>query len=409
MGEIWAQSNKTDENVYFNATVRDLQGQFVINLTNLVTPYFYNKKWYLNMYIGAGWLWYRTLLKNDDNEIQTYYGYDTFGNEQAMWSTIIWSGGATIGYKIAKHTDINLEIQAYKPVTDYLDGFYRSLSEMDIYSSVTIGINYYFGKKEQEWKYNPKEYFIKDITDDIAKQQKQLAALDSTLTEIKEEYIDSARIADNDRDSVPNFKDIEPNTPEGALVNWQGKQIPVIDTVQLYNLIKSMNIKPETVVGYASVPSDPSVQDKTAIVVAKPKKEEEKEVVTKSKKEEEKEVVAKPREELIGYAFLFGSVYFLFDLASIDISSYKEIVRVAQYMFAHPQVKIMVSGNCDKVGSDNYNYELALRRTAAVRKVLTDDFKIASDRISEESNSNKKPLSQSVDMVNRRVDFFIIQ
>jgi OmpA-OmpF porin, OOP family len=382
MGDIWAQSDKKSLDIYFKSSVKDLQGQFIVNLSNLVTPYFYNKKWNLNIYIGAGWMWYRTLDKNSANEIQYFYGYDTFGNKKTMLSTLIWSGGTSIGYKIAKHLDFNLEIQVNKPLTDYLDGVYRSLSENDVYSSVSVGLNYYFGKKDQEWKWNPMDYVLRGIYDTLAKQEKNIVSLNKTVNILNEEVEDTAKKLDSDQDSVPDFKDLEPNTPAGALVNWQGKHIPLIDTSLLFVLIKSLNVKPDTVFGFA------------------PKTD-------KARKEDKNKI--NTRDELIGYAFLFSSVYFQFNRSNIDVINYKEIVRVVQYMIAHPQVKILISGNCDKIGSAFYNDALALRRTSAVKKVLTDDFNIAADRIREESNSNKKLLSQSVDDVNRRVDFFIIQ
>lgn len=384
LGEIWAESNKPTIDAYFHSTMRDLQGEFVINLSNLVTPYIYHKRWNLSLYAGAGWMWYRSLSRTvSSDSIIGYTGYDAAGNKDKMVSERIYSYGASLGYKVTKHFDISADVRFQNTPTDLIDNDKNVLSEFDNYSSVTLGLTYYFGSKEQEWKWNPINYLHEVIMDSIAKQENQIVDLGNKINTCCENNNSPEKLADDDKDGIPNVEDLEPNTPANALVNWQGRRIPQIDT-SMYAIVPKASLNPGA--GKTGNPG-PGTGAGTG---TNPKN-------------------TSPGDGFIGTAMFFNSVYFPFDQSTIDGVNYREIVRVAQYMAAYPNVKMMISGNCDKHGSNEYNDALALRRTAAVKKVLINDFKIDPSRLVEEGHGKYKILSPSVDQINRRVDFFVIQ
>jgi peptidoglycan-associated lipoprotein len=64
------------------------------------------------------------------------------------------------------------------------------------------------------------------------------------------------------------------------------------------------------------------------------------------------------------------SVYFDFNKYDVK-SDYQPLVQAhAQYVVAHPGARVVVQGNCDEVGSTEYNLALGQRRADAVMKSM---------------------------------------
>ncbi len=359
ISSIWAKSNKPNQDIYFHASVFDWQGEFILNMTNIVFPHIYNKRWNITAFVGAGWMWFNTIARNSKDSILYVVGYDLNGNKTKRESDRMWNAGFSGAYKFAKHFDVSLEVKFNNTPTDKLDGVDHVLSEFDNYSTVMLGITYYFGKHEQEMKWNPMEGFFEGILDSVDAVQDSIVDLGNQVRDLK--YcceMNKPKEADDDQDSVPNSKDLEPNTPRGNLVNFQGITIPV-DTA------KPAAGKGGAIVGGAAVPAP-------------------------------------------GTAMYFNSIYFPFDKSVITKESYMEIVKVAQYLRAHPGTRLKISGNCDIRGSNAYNDALSLRRVKAAKKVLVEDFGFKPEDFVEEALSEYKPISNKVHWVNRRVDFIIV-
>lgn len=356
VGQIWAQSNKPGQDIYFHASMMDIQGDFLINLTNVVFPYIYNKRWNMTVFVGAGWMFYRSIARNSADQILAVEGYDNNANKLKRISERLWTAGFSGGYKITKHLDISAEVKFYNTPTDKIDGVNKVLSEYDNYSTVSLGITYYFGKHEQEWKWNPIDPFFEEITDSIDDNNQQLVDLGNKVDNLQKccEAKDPANLPDLDEDGVPDEIDLEPNTPKGTLVNFQGKTIPQGPAEGQGN----------------GGPNGTGVG---------------------------------------GSPMFFNSVYFPFDKSTIDQENYREIIKVAQYMRAHPGTKIMISGNTDERGSNAYNDALSDRRVKAVKAILLKDFGFADSDFSEEKLGETKLFSKTTHWVNRRVDFFIVK
>ncbi len=71
-------------------------------------------------------------------------------------------------------------------------------------------------------------------------------------------------------------------------------------------------------------------------------------------------------------------------------------------------IKILIEGNCDEWGSDEYNYALGLKRAKASKDALVAKG-ISEDRIQIASNGESKPVctdkSKACDAQNRRDEF----
>jgi len=104
-------------------------------------------------------------------------------------------------------------------------------------------------------------------------------------------------------------------------------------------------------------------------------------------------------------------VYFDYDQAFIEAEA-GEIMRAnAEWLKAHPQIKVRIEGNCDERGTIEYNQTLGQRRAASAKKYLTDTG-ISSHRISLISYGKEKSgcadSTESCWQKNRRDDFTVV-
>jgi outer membrane protein OmpA-like peptidoglycan-associated protein len=83
--------------------------------------------------------------------------------------------------------------------------------------------------------------------------------------------------------------------------------------------------------------------------------------------------------------------------------------QVSAYMGKHADVKLRVTGHTDNVGTAASNLDLSKRRAAAVARVLSDQFAIASDRFTTDGKGDTQPVASNVKpegkAMNRRVEF----
>ena len=84
-------------------------------------------------------------------------------------------------------------------------------------------------------------------------------------------------------------------------------------------------------------------------------------------------------------------VYFDFDRSFIRDDARPVMKANADWLKAHPKVKVRVEGNCDERGTIEYNQALGQRRAAAAKKYLVD-LGIPSARISLISYGKEKQV-----------------
>ena len=104
-------------------------------------------------------------------------------------------------------------------------------------------------------------------------------------------------------------------------------------------------------------------------------------------------------------------VYFDFNQALIEAEAGEIMKANAEWLKAHPQIKVRIEGNCDERGTIEYNQALGQRRAANAKKYLTD-MGISGQRVSLVSYGKEKSScsdnTESCWQKNRRDDFAVV-
>jgi peptidoglycan-associated lipoprotein len=105
------------------------------------------------------------------------------------------------------------------------------------------------------------------------------------------------------------------------------------------------------------------------------------------------------------------TVYFEFDKSAIKSSEQSKLELVANYLKSNPTHAVLVEGNCDERGTEEYNRSLGERRALSSREELVRAG-IDSTRIDTITYGNDKPAVQGHDesawSKNRRDDFVVL-
>ena len=108
----------------------------------------------------------------------------------------------------------------------------------------------------------------------------------------------------------------------------------------------------------------------------------------------------------------FAPVYFAFDASNLKDSELAKIEAVAQHLQANPTRVVMVEGNCDERGSNEYNLVLGETRAISIREYLMT-LGIDPQKVQTKSYGEEKPAvagsGESVWSKNRRGEFAIYQ
>jgi peptidoglycan-associated lipoprotein len=89
-------------------------------------------------------------------------------------------------------------------------------------------------------------------------------------------------------------------------------------------------------------------------------------------------------------AFAADTVYFDYDSSSIKGSEQSKLTAVASALKADPSAKLLVEGNCDERGTEEYNRSLGERRALAAREALANEG-VGSDRVATRSYGEDRP------------------
>lgn len=103
-----------------------------------------------------------------------------------------------------------------------------------------------------------------------------------------------------------------------------------------------------------------------------------------------------------------SSVYFDFDQAGVRSGMTEVLVRNAEYLKSVPGTVVILEGNSDERGTNEYNLALGERRAINTKQYLIN-LGIAADRMRTLSYGEERPLFLGQDeesySMNRRVDF----
>ena len=145
------------------------------------------------------------------------------------------------------------------------------------------------------------------------------------------------------------------------------------------------------------------------------KVEEEKARIEKLKELEmakKKEAEEKPWEDRRGIRFEAESIYFDFDKSFIRQDYRPVLEKKAEFLKDNPNIRIIIEGNCDERGTNEYNLALGDRRSTSALNFIVS-LGISPDRVETISYGEERPLSLGHNedswVQNRRDDFVIIK
>ena len=109
-------------------------------------------------------------------------------------------------------------------------------------------------------------------------------------------------------------------------------------------------------------------------------------------------------------ALAASTVHFAFDSAVVRSSEQANVDAVSAYLASNPNDKLMIEGNCDERGTEEYNRSLGERRALAVREALAAKG-IDAQRVRTISYGKDKPAdpghNEAAFAKNRRDDFVV--
>lgn len=104
------------------------------------------------------------------------------------------------------------------------------------------------------------------------------------------------------------------------------------------------------------------------------------------------------------------TVHFAFDSATVKSDEESKVTIVSEALKSDNNAKLLIEGNCDERGTEEYNRSLGERRALALRELLTKDG-VDPDRIRTISYGKDKPVDpghdESAFAKNRRGDFVL--
>jgi peptidoglycan-associated lipoprotein len=99
--------------------------------------------------------------------------------------------------------------------------------------------------------------------------------------------------------------------------------------------------------------------------------------------------------------------HFEFDKAQLTDTDQQKLRALASALKAHPAARIRIAGNCDELGTTEYNLALGQRRAEVARKYLMD-LGVSSSRVETISYGEERPVAPGHDAeshaANRRDD-----
>jgi len=227
---------------HFSATFITYGFNIKVNFLPIFNPLLKSPKFVLYGIAGLGLCDFKSQEWTiSSNTLINSYGYGDFGGPKKATTEIIVPVGLGIKYKINKHFDIGLESTINNLNSDKLDSRVRANTAKDKYGYTALTLTYNIGKNDKSLEWVTSKEMEADqltplfnaINKKIDSLGNKLNELDNKVAQVQKDVADlknPAKEADDDNDGVPNSKDLEPNTPAGNLVNFQGITIPKAGT-----------------------------------------------------------------------------------------------------------------------------------------------------------------------------------
>lgn len=376
-----------------------------VNLLNAFSPTTVeSRKWDLYANGGLGLSAFRArrhwLINGVSTDpIQNAEGYETHRNylvdlknvkkRRTIEAALYLGIGAS--YRLNSKIDLFVDLRTHFLNTDKLDATQLGNSGKDSYLNASAGVIYHISGTEKTRKVDEDNPQVK-LDEILAKfedgdadgvpnyQDKDLntpagvkvypdgTAIDTDGDGVPD-YKDQEKISpckevdangvskDSDKDGVADCNDVEPNTKAGAQVDGKGKAIAVSSTVAPASIAQAGNQASSLSAGAMSG---------------------------------------------------LPPVFFPMNSSSISYKNYESLTQVAQFLKANPSAKLIIAGNSDKVGTEEYNKVLAQKRAQSVVDYLVKNNGIEASRLSIVSNGSSATISTKRNsQQDRRVDFLL--
>ncbi|MHC5201576.1 OmpA family protein [Myroides sp. LJL119] len=274
----------------------------VVNLGRILNFENWTNTINVQAHAGGGYSWL-----NGNN----FSGTDNMGHVMA---------GLTGQIKVLQRIALNADFTVIQNVQqnqnwDGMSATHRSTFQGTMFNA-TVGVSIYLGKYYQH----------ADWYSDSARENEEILALNNRVSNIENMLVDS------DGDGVPDYLDLEPNTPAGALVDSRGRNIDLNNNGIADNIERFIEDK------YGDLGNNIQGDDAQMI----------------------KELINK------GYV----AAYFDFDKA--EPSTVEGINFIVTYLKNNPSAKVDVQGYADAIGNKAYNDKLSTRRAEAVKQILVN-------------------------------------
>ncbi|MDX1907838.1 MAG: OmpA family protein [Bacteroidia bacterium] len=323
-----------------------------------------------------------------------------------------------LSYRLTRRIEVELEHRLAWSNDDLIDGqrwqetgfggqgSYNSSQtpltrDFDNYNHTTLGIHVRLGKgEESSWWRNPltevyssaqeAREVVKKLTDD-GDDDGVPDLYDKEPDTPEGSVVDSqGRVLDSDSDGYPDSEDGEPFTPKGCIVDARGVALDTDND----GVPDCFDKEPNSPAGM--------YYDAKGVAIIMPGND------GNDGKDAE-------------LPCLLPVIYFDLDKDYIKPEFYPELYYIAQVMRANPALKVRASGHTDVRNSDAYNEDLSRRRVTNAVDFIVNTYSIERSRFVTDYSGEKKtvinglpdnhsnPKFEALHFVNRRVEFECIK
>lgn len=111
-----------------------------------------------------------------------------------------------------------------------------------------------------------------------------------------------------------------------------------------------------------------------------------------------------------GTLVTLGDLLFEFDRAEVKPAARGELMKLADFLKAYPDRRVLIEGHTDNVGADSYNEQLSRRRAEAVAQALVA-LGVESPRVTVVGHGKQYPVAANTSdtnrALNRRVEVYL--
>ncbi len=346
---------------YFRGNMYTIQLMGSLNVLNLFGQY--RKSWRWAWYIngGLGFTFYDSKTQRDGDQGESPMKPKDVKDGRAMSFPI----GTQVEYNITKCFAIGINAYYRFSNKDNYEGEHYTKGTMndgEFYATINARVKFLQKSREGGHMRNITMYEFNNMQsgkgvnyqDQIDSLKRRVKMIEDTLEHHVFVRLDTlehyhATTPDDDEDSVPNFRDREPNTPKGSFVNYWGESIKPDNTCaeEIRKIKEAMNLG-------------------------------------------------------VDYDL---SVYFPFDKYTLTADAKDNIEKAAKKLQEDSELKVELRGYCDYPGKADYNLKLSENRVNIVEKTLVEKYGISQDRITK-TGKGKLPNPPQKEYKNRRCDFY---